>query len=704
MTLRGMTLHVVKSAVLLAIAANLLPAQQFTISTFAGGVPPVTPAPALEASIGIPQALAADANGNIYFNGLNCVFKLDSAGILTVVAGNGRQGFSGDGGPASQAQLSLPEPYAGDELDFSFSAGLAVTPSGDLLIADSGNNRIRKVSQGLITTIAGGGNCRVSCDGQAATNLSLADPASLVADSAGNLYFVDRSDEVYKVTPAGLASVVYSSTDIGNISALALDSTGNLYIAKPFTPQILRLAADGTVTPFAGTGTAGYSGDGGPAIAAQLTCPVSLIADYYGNLYIGDVLPDQSDGGRIRRVTNDGNIATFAGTGQPGYPGYAGSGNQGGVSPWGFVFDGAGDLLIADAFSLQIRKLSDNFLTTVAGSGFDSFAGDGGPATQALFHFPSALAHDRLGNVYIADAGNNRVRRISPDGVVVTIAGCGSPGYSGDGGQATSAQITANYLAVDSAGNLYIAGGAVVRKVTPEGTISTLAGTGVFGYSGDGGPASAAQLGGFPALAVDGSGNVYIADQPRLRKVSPDGIITTIAGNGTYAGIADGSAAANSSFVAQAIAVSSAGDIFAGIARAVYKISAAGIVSAITSPTNGTLPTGPIPAASAALGSVASLALDAAGTLYVADSSNGIVFRISTDEIIEPIAGSGYYSTWQDGTPNYSGDGGPALDAVFDPWGIDVDTSGKIYIADAFNNAIRLLEASGAKRAPGTRR
>src|SRR5580658_9666619 len=115
-----MTLRAVKSAVLLAIAANWLPAQQFTISTFAGGVPPVTPAPALETSIGYPQALAADASGNIYFTGLNCIFKLDSSGILTVVAGNGRQGFSGDGGPATQAQLSLPEPYAGDAIDYSF--------------------------------------------------------------------------------------------------------------------------------------------------------------------------------------------------------------------------------------------------------------------------------------------------------------------------------------------------------------------------------------------------------------------------------------------------------------------------------------------------------------------------------------------------------------------------------------------------------
>jgi len=682
-----MTLRAVKSAVLLALAANLLPAQPFTISTFAGGAPPVTPAPALEASIGYPQALAADANGNIYFSGLNCIFKLDSTGTVTVVAGNGRPGFSGDGGPAAQAQLSLPEPYAGDDIDYSFSAGLAVTASGDLLIADSGNNRIRKVSQGIITTIGGGGTCSVSCDGQPASNLSLRAPTSLVTDSTGEVYFVDGWYLVYKINAAGLASVVYSFTAGGDISALALDSSNNLYIAIPWKPQVVRLAPDGTVTPFAGTGASGYSGDGGPAIAAQLTCPVSLIVDYYGNLYIGDVDPNQGDGGRIRRITSDGKIATFAGTGQPGYPGYSGSASQGGFSPWGFVFDGAGDLLIADAFSSQIRKLSYNFLTTLAGSGFVSFAGDGGPATQALFDFPSALAHDGIGNVYVADQGNNRVRRISPDGVVVTIAGSGSPGYSGDGGQAISAQITANSLAVDSAGNLYIAGSAVVRKVTPEGAISTLAGTGFSGYSGDGGPASAAQLGGTLGVAVDNSGNVYIADEfeARLRKVSPEGVITTIE-DGAYA---------------QALTIDTAGDIyFGGNDRRVYKISPAGVISAVTGAPNGPLPTGPTLASTASIGTVAGLAFDAVGNLYLADSDDGMVFRISSDGIIEPVAGSGYLSTWLGRTFNYSGDGGPALAAQFSASGLAIDGAGNIYVADVWHNAIRKLTAA----APPNRR
>jgi sugar lactone lactonase YvrE len=676
------------------MAANLLPAQQFTISTFAGGVPPATPAPALEASIGYPQALGADTNGNVYFTGLNCVFKLDSAGILTVVAGNGRQGFSGDGGPATQSQLSLPWPYAGDEIDFSFATGLAVTASGDLLIADSGNNRIRKVSlgmnaTGIITTIAGGGTCSASCDGQSASSLSLRAPTSLVTDSAGDLYFVDGWYLVYKINPAGIASVVYSFAAGGDISALALDSSNNLYIAIPWKPQVVRLAPDGTVTPFAGTGAPGYSGDGGPAIAAQLTCPVSLVVDYYGNVYIGDVDPNQLDGGRIRRVTGDGKIATLAGTGEPGYPGYTGSANQGGFTPWGLVFDNAGDLLIADAYDAQIRKLSYNLITNLAGNGMVSFGGDGGPASQALFLGPSGLAHDRNGNLYVTDSGNSRVRRISPDGNVVTVAGSGLSGYSGDAGQATSAQITAHSVALDFAGNLYIGGSGVVRKVTPGGIISTLAGTGVYGYSGDGGPANAAQLGGTLGVAVDNSGNVYIADEAeaRLRKVSPEGVITTIvAGNGIYV---------------QALTIDSAGDIYFGANdRQVYRISAAGVISAVTGAPNGPLPTGPTLASAASIGTVAGLAFDAAGNLYLADSDDGMVFRISSDGIIEPVAGSGDLSTWQGRTFDYSGDGGPALNARFSAYGLALDGAGNIYVADLLNSAIRKLTTSKPNRRP----
>ncbi len=360
-------------------------AQQYTISTYAGDAPPPTPAPGISASIGDLGGVAADAAGNVFFASSNCVFRLDANGTLTRVAGNARAGYSGDGGPATSAQLSGPN-------------GIALDKAGNLYIADTDNHRVRKVSPpGVISTIAG-------------------------------------------------------------------------------------------------NGTGGYSGDGGPATSAELSYPAGVAVDSAGNVYIAD-----EDNNRIRRVTQSGVIGTFAGNGTQGSSGDGGPGAGAELNePFGVAVDSAGNLYIADTFNSRIRKVTPSgVMVALAGSGTVGFSGDGGPADDAELAFPWAVAVDAGGNLYIADTFNNRVRKVTPSGVITTVAGDGIQGYSGDEGPAARSELyTPCGVAVNAAGNLYLAdySNYRIRQVTPSGIISTAAGNGTYGYSGDGGSAASAQL------------------------------------------------------------------------------------------------------------------------------------------------------------------------------------------------------------------
>jgi photosystem II stability/assembly factor-like uncharacterized protein/sugar lactone lactonase YvrE len=340
----------------------------------------------------------------------------------------------GDGGPAVNARLGYP-------------SGLAIEANGTLFIADTVNNRIRRVSPqtGMITTVAGRGPTGIekaafSGDGGPATSARLDAPTGVV-----------------------------------------LDSDGNLVIAHAFTSRIRRVASrTGTITTIAGMGVPGFSGDGGPAVRAQLNQPSALAVDARGSLFICD-----TQNHRIRKV-----------------------------------------------------DMSTGIVTTVAGTGVAGFSGDGGPAVKAQLNYPGGLAVDARGNLFVSDTWNHRVRRIDAStGIVTTVAGTGVAGFSGDGGPAVKAQF--NYplgLAIDTSGNLFVAesAGQRVRKITAGGAIATtVAGTGVYGFSGDGGPATPAQLRSPTAVVVDASGNLFIADQVnnRIRKVTAGtGIITTIAG------------------------------------------------------------------------------------------------------------------------------------------------------------------------------
>ena len=267
----------------------------------------------------------------------------------------------------------------------------------------------------------------------------------------------------------------------------------------------------------AGNGIPGYSGDGGSAINAGLFYPQGVAVDASGNIFISDYYNN-----RIRKVSTSGIITTVAGTGTGGYSGDGGLATSANLLlPQGVAVDGSGNIYIADYYNNRIRKVSTSgIITTVAGSGTGGYGGDGGTATSANLNLPQGVAVDASGNIYIADNGNNRVRKVSPSGIISTIAGNGTGGFSGDGSAATSAKLNSPAgVAVDGSGNIYIAdyNNNRIRKVNSSGIISTIAGNGTGGFSGDGGASVNAQLFNPRSVALDGMANVYIADYNNSR-------------------------------------------------------------------------------------------------------------------------------------------------------------------------------------------
>ena len=323
-------------------------------------------------------------------------------------------------------------------------------------------------------------------------------------------------------------------------------------------------ASSYTITTVAGNGTSGFSGDGGPATSAELDYPTGVAVDSAGNLFIADTF-----NARIRKVTPAGAISTVAGNGTLGFSGDGGPATSAELRlPDGVAVDSAGNLFIADETNNRIRKVTAaGTISTVAGNGTAGFSGDGGPATSAELFQPAGIAVDSAGNLFIAD-GSNRIRKVTAAGTISTVAGNGTAGFSGDGGPATAAELNQpSDVAVDSAGNLFIADlmNSRIRKVTPAGTISTVAGNGTLGFSGDNGPATSAELFEPWDVAVDGAGNLFIVDSgnDRIRMVTPAGTISTVAGNGTPGFSGDGGLATSAALIApEGVAVDGKGNVF----------------------------------------------------------------------------------------------------------------------------------------------
>ncbi|MBU2009857.1 MAG: hypothetical protein KJ624_08505 [Chloroflexi bacterium] len=674
------------------------PAASFlhNIVTVAGSAVPLGDGgPATAAQLSLPHGLALDSQSlYIVDSGNNRVRRVDlAAGTISTFAGGGALSW-GDGGPATAAQLNAP-------------FGIVVDPVDQYLyIAEGAGHRVRRVdlATGTISTFAGTGVAGFAGDGSPATAAQLNTPQGVAIDSQ-NLYVVDSVNERVRrvdlatgvITTFAGTGVAGFSGDGGPATAAQLNSprflavaSGYLYISDNSNQRVRGVdLATGTITTFAGTGVAGFSGDGGAATAAQLNQPRGL-AVASENLYIVD-----NTNQRVRRVDlATGTISTFAGTGAMAFGGDGGPATAAQfTSPYGAAVDSA-NLYFADTVNNRVRKvdLATRTIATFAGGGALSL-GDGGPATAAQLNSPRCPALGS-GYLYIAEQVGNRVSRVDlVTGTISTFAGTGVGGFSGDGAPATAAKLNSpRGLALDS-GNLYISdsGNNRVRRVDlATGTISTFAGTGAAGFSGDGGPATAAQLNN-PMGVTFAPGYLYIADSSnhRIRKVDlATGTITTFAGTGVGSFSGDGGPATAAQLsTPRFLAVDSRNLYVSDASLRVRRVDlATGTIFTFAGTGASGFSGDGGPAAAAQLNLPLGLAVDSAN-LYIVDCNNNRVRRVDlATGTISTFAGSGASS--------FAGDGGPATAAQLKtPFGVAVDPANQyLYIADTGNNRLRQVD------------
>ena len=551
------------------------------------------------------------------------------------------------------------------ETEISLVDGITLDKKGNMYIAMREHNIISRIdTKGTMTRYAGSGQSGFSGDGGPAANASFRVPAGLAFDSEGNLYIADRENHrVRKVDPKG-----YIST-------------------------------------FAGIGEAGFSGDEGPAVKARLNLPSGVVVDKKGNLYISDRSND-----RIRVVDKKGVIRTYAGSGVAGFQGDAGPALKAQLDkPFGIALDETKNLYIADRNNNRVRKVSpDGIITTVAGDGGFFFMGDNGPAYRASVAAPTGVALDSKGNLYIADRNNNRVRVVDRTGMIRTVVGTGQQDYNGDSEVARETNLYLPFgLTVDSNDNLLVIDRSHyrIRRIDPKsGQVETVAGNGVKLFAGDGGPATGATLS-FPhGMSVDKKDNLIFSDKGhfRIRKITPDGIINTIGGNGLRGNVGDNIPALEANFYnVTTIVQNPKGEMFmaspSGFVSLIRRFDSKGIIhdfidtatpkyrEAISnSKYKGLVQKGAV----ATITQFSDIVFDPNGNLFTSDRLNHQIRKIDIEGNVSTIAGTG--------DSDHYGDNGPALEAAFrDPNALASDSEGNIYIADTANNLIRKIDTNG---------
>ncbi|TBR21117.1 tandem-95 repeat protein, partial [bacterium] len=670
---------------------------------------------ATQAKLNLPVAIAVDPNGKLFIadSGNMRVRVVDTAGVITTFAGNGTQGFSGDGGPAAAAALAWP-------------SGVAVDAAGVVYISDTNNNRVRRVTMdGKIATVAGNGSGSVSGDGGSPTSAGVRFPEDLAIGANGNWVIVERSDSVLrKVTPgAGLLANDLSPSGGGMTAVLS---------ASP-AHGALTLQADGGFTylpaeNFFGPDIFSYKAGNGAYFSApvEVTLTVRPIND--APVALSTTVAGYEDAAvafTLAGTDPEGDALTYSIVTAPAYGTLQGTPpaltylpgqNFNGTDSLTFrVSDGLLSSTGSVAFSIAPvndppSAVSDSFvaeagatlavpgawgISTLAGDGTGGFSGDGGPASAALLNTPSRLAYDAAGNLFFADAGNRRVRRIDRSGVITTIAGNGGTAPVPDGQPALSAGFMDPHgIAVDGLGRVYVCdrGGHAVFRIGTEGLITKVAGTGAAGFSGDGGPATLAALSSPVGLAIDGVGRLLIADRgnDRVRRVRLDGTIETIAGTGVSGPLGDGGPATAAMLPRPtAVAVGPDGTIFVAADQdnRVRRIDSAGVITTLAgngaSGYSGDGGDGRL----ASLYNPTDVALGEGGEVLIVDAGNNRIRSVGPSGLIRTVAGTGAIG--------FSGDGGPATEAAIgSARGLAVGPVGQLALA-GYNNRMRLLTARG---------
>ncbi len=604
--------------------------------------------------------------------------------IVQSIAG----GYTGDNQSGLKACLEYPQ-FA------------SLDSAGDIYIADDFNNRIREynATTQMMTTVAGTGFFGYNGEGVKATEAHMGLPRGVIVfDAAGDFYYTDDGNNRIRAAVGGVVNTIlgtgtagYSgdggvgtNAEINQPTGLALDASGNLYFSDT-NNAIIRMWNPSTqvVTTVAGTPqTPGYGGDGGSPTSALLRSPRGIGFDSAGNLYIAD-----TNNSLVRIVTGLGMQGALINTiaGQPGNSGFSGDGGQATNAAIGLprgVLVSNGLLYISNAGHIRVRtvNLSSGIINTFAGSWF-GYDGEGNAPLDAEFEAPTGILAGSSSHLLVVDSGQARVRDVNPQANTVrTIIG----GYRGDGGKGTNACLDGpENLALDKAGNVYVAesNGNHVRKVAKNGTITTLVDTsGIFGYDGDGGTATYATIAFPQGVATDPAGNLYVADNINsvIRKVNTHQVISTFASDPLFNSLTS-------------VATDAQSNVYAvdQLACVVWEITPSGVTSILAGVLNNCGYNGDgIPATTADLNQPYGVAVDSTGNVYIGDTGNNRVRIVDTSGNISTFAGTGVCQ--------YSGDGGPAKSATLCmPYGVAVDPLGRLFIADYNNSRIRLVDNSG---------